>query len=315
MNRPTGRRRIGRRELLKTGLSLSLGGMLPATSLGEGHIGAALEKRAIPSSGEMLPVIGLGTSRVFDVGESSQDRLFPREVVRLLVEGGGTLIDSSPMYGNAETVSGDVAHSLQLTDEIFWATKVWTEGKEAGIAQMKQSMERFRVDQVDLIQVHNLKDWQTHLETLAEWKEEGLVRYVGITHSRAYAFDELEQVILSSELDFVQLNYSLAEREAEQRLLPLCAERGIATLINRPFARGDLFKQVQGKPPPPWATEFDANSWAQIFLKFILANPGVTCLIPATSDPGHMLDNLGGGVGRLPDESQLRQIISYFDSL
>ena len=176
-------------------------------------------------------------------------------------------------------------------------------------------MERFRVEKIDLIQVHNLKDWETHLDTLAEWKEQGLVRYVGITHSRAYAFDDLEEVILSRELDFVQLNYSLAEREAEERLLPLCAERGIATLINRPFARGDLFKQVKGKPPPAWAAEFDANSWAQVFLKFILANPGVTCLIPATSDPGHMLDNIGGGVGRLPDESQLKQIITFYDSL
>ena len=307
--------RLSRRDLLQQSIGFSLACALPNVISAGSHGNSDLARRAIPSSGEMLPVIGLGTSRVFDVGDSDKERLFPREVVRLLLDGGGTLIDSSPMYGKAETVSGDVASELGLSDQVFWATKVWTEGRDEGIAQMEESMRRFKVEQIDLMQVHNLKDWKTHLRTLQEWKEQERIRYVGVTHSRAYAFEELANVIRSSELDFVQLNYSLAERDAEEVLLPLCQERGIATLINRPFARGELFKRVQGVSLPPWAGEFDAGSWAQVFLKFILAHPAVTCLIPATSDPGHMIDNVGGGVGRLPDESQRKQIISFLDSL
>jgi diketogulonate reductase-like aldo/keto reductase len=272
---------------------------------------AALERR-IPSSGEMIPALGIGTWRVFDVGASAADRAPIKEVLRRFVELGGRVIDSSPMYGAAEGVVGDVGSELGVVDRLFLATKVWTSGRQAGIAQMEQSFRRMRTQRVDLMQVHNLLDWQTHLRTLREWKAGGRVRYVGVTHYVSSAYDELEAVLRAEPLDFVQVNYSLGERDSERRILPLARERGIAVIVNRPFAEGALFSRVRGKPLPPWAAEIDCDSWAQVFLKWILAHPAVTCVIPGTGKPEHLLDNMKAGAGRLPDAAMRERIAALF---
>jgi diketogulonate reductase-like aldo/keto reductase len=257
--------------------------------------------RAIPSTRETVPVIGLGTWQTFDVSAGAA-RAPLREVLQRFVELGGRIVDSSPMYGRAESVVGELAAELGLRDKLFIATKVWTSGRDAGITQMNESMRRLRTPpRLDLMQVHNLVDWRTHLRTLAEWKRAGRVRYVGVTHYTAGAYAELEQVLQSEPLDFVQLNYSVVEREAERRLLPLAADRGLAVLVNRPFAEGALFRRVRGQTLPPWAAEAGCRSWAQLFLKWIVAHPAVTCVIPATSRPEHLEDNMQAGAGPLPD--------------
>jgi diketogulonate reductase-like aldo/keto reductase len=261
----------------------------------------AILQRPIPSSGEAIPAIGLGTWRTFDVGGSAADRDPLKEVLRRFVELGGRVIDSSPMYGAAESVVGDLATDLGVADRLFVATKVWTSGREAGVAQMEQSFRRLRARRLDLMQVHNLVDWATHLRTLREWKSAGRLRYLGVTHYTSSGYGELERVLRSEALDFVQVNYSLGEREAERRILPLARDRGIAVIVNRPFSEGGLFSRVRGQALPPWAAEFDCESWAQFFLKWILAHPAVTCAIPATSRPQHLADNMKAGLGRLPD--------------
>jgi len=258
-------------------------------------------RRPVPASGEMIPVVGLGTWRVFDVGGSPSERGPLKDVLKSLVELGGRVVDSSPMYGAAESVVGDLASELAITDKLFLATKVWTRGRAAGIAQMEQSLRLLRRPRLDLMQIHNLVDWRTHLATLREWRQAGRIRYLGVTHYTASAYDELERVLRSETLDFVQLNYSLGEREAERRILPLARERGIAVLVNRPFAEGGLFGRVRGQALPSWAADFECASWAQFFLKWILAHPAVTCVIPATSRPEHLVDNMKAGVGALPD--------------
>jgi diketogulonate reductase-like aldo/keto reductase len=258
-------------------------------------------ERPIPSSGEKIPVVGLGTWRTFDVGASATERAPLEEVLRSFVELGGRVVDSSPMYGAAESVVGDLAASLAIGDRLFLATKVWTSGRDAGVRQMEQSLQRLRARKLDLMQIHNLLDWRTHLATLREWKASGRVRYVGVTHYTASAYDELERVLRSETLDFVQMNYSLGERDAERRILPLARDRGVAVLANRPFAEGGLFQRVRGQALPPWAVELDCESWAQLFLKWILAHPAVTCVIPATSRPQHLADNMKAGTGPLPD--------------
>jgi len=300
-----------RRDVLRLGAASACLGLFP----GLATAATSLRTREIPSSGEALPVIGLGTSRVFDVGGDAEGRDACRAVLAKLLDAGASLVDSSPMYRSAEAVSGDLAAELGVTDDVFWATKVWADGREAGIEQMNESMRLFHTDQIDLMQVHNLRDWQTHLPVLREWKAEGRLRYLGITTSRSSAFGDVEKVINAAELDFVQLNYSMIEREAEQRLLPLCADKGIATLINRPFARGAMFGKVKGTPVPDWAGEFGALTWGQFFLKFILAHPATTCVIPATRKARHMVDNLGAGLGPLPDEAQVRAMIEFFADL
>ena len=261
----------------------------------------ALVQRTIPSSGEAIPAIGLGTSRTFDVGGGAGERAPLRDVVKTFVELGGTVIDSSPMYGAAESVAGDLAAELRVADRLFWATKVWTSGAAAGVKQMEASLARLRVRRLDLMQIHNLLDWRAHLHTLREWKLSGRVRYIGVTHYTAGAYDELERVLRAEPLDFVQVNYSLGEREAERRILPLARERGLAVLVNRPFAEGGLFQRVRSTPVPPWAAELGCQSWAQLFLKWILAHPAVTCVIPATSRVAHLEDNMKAGTGPLPD--------------
>jgi diketogulonate reductase-like aldo/keto reductase len=271
--------------------------------------------RGIPSSGEKLPVIGLGTWRTFDVDLTADIRRQLDEVLSLFVKLGGRVIDTSPMYGRAEEVIGDLTATLGIRDGLFLATKVWTRGKESGIKSMERSMALLRTKRIDLMQVHNLLDVHTHLATLREWKQQGRIRYLGITHYEAGAFGDVEKIMRSEKLDFVQINYSLMEREAEQRILPLAQERGIAVVVNRPFGAGDLFGKVRSKPLPDWAAEFDCRSWAQFFLKWIVAHPAVTCAIPATDKPGHLGDNMQGGMGRLPDANMRRRMVELASSM
>ena len=290
-------------------------GLMMAAAAGPSGAGASsVLERSIPSSGEKLPAVGLGTWRTFDVGAAAAEREPLKEVLGRLVALGGRVVDSSPMYGTAESVVGDLAGEHGLTDTLFVATKVWTSGREAGIAQMEQSLRRLRARRLDLMQIHNLLDWRTHLRTLRTWKDEGRIRYLGVTHYTASAYDELERVLRSEPLDFVQVNYSLGEREAERRILPLAHERGIAVLVNRPFSEGGLFQRVRGRALPPWAAELDCESWAQFFLKWILAHPAVTCVIPGTSRPQHVVDNMKAGVGKLPDAATRERMAALVTS-
>jgi diketogulonate reductase-like aldo/keto reductase len=277
--------------------------MAAASGAGPRHAGAAsaLPQRPIPSSGETIPAIGLGTWRTFDVGSGAGERAPLKDVLRRFVELGGRVLDSSPMYGTAESVAGDLAGDLKVADKIFWATKVWTNGQAAGVKQMEQSLARMHVKRLDLMQIHNLLDWRTHLRTLREWKQAGRVRYIGVTHYTASAYDELERVLRAEPLDFVQVNYSLGEREADRRILPLARDRGLAVLANRPFAEGGLFQRVRNTPLPPWAADIGCESWAQFFLKWVLGHAAVTCVIPATSRVAHLEDNMKAGIGPLPD--------------
>ncbi|HEX5317595.1 MAG TPA: aldo/keto reductase [Stellaceae bacterium] len=269
--------------------------------------------RPIPSTGEAMPVVGLGTWPVFDVGGSPAERAPLKAVVEALVAAGGRMIDSSPMYGRAEAVSGELVAELGVRPKVFLATKVWTSGRERGIAEMGRSAERMKSPALDLIQIHNLVDWRTQLATLREMKAKGQVRYIGITHYTTGSLPELARILETEPgIDFVQCGYSLATREAEQRLFPACRERKVAVIVNQPFERGDLFRSVRGKAVPGWAAEFDCASWAQLFLKYLIAEPAVTCVIPATDKPDHMADNAKAGFGRLPDARQrerIRQIL------
>src|SRR5713101_7058982 len=259
-----------------------------------------------------LPKIGLGTWQTFDVGGDAAARAPLREVLKLL---NGNVVDSSPMYGSSESVAGDLIAELGVRDRLFIATKVWTSGRDAGIRQMEDSFRRLRVERMDLMQVHNLVDVATHTGTLKDWKQKGRVRYMGITHYTSSAYADVERWLKTGDYDFLQINYSLGERDAEKRLLPLARERNIAVIINRPFAEGDLFRRTKGKALPPWAGELGISSWAQYFLKWIVSHPAVTCAIPGTGKPEHMQDNLAAGRGRLPDEAQRRGMAQYFDSL
>src|SRR5437667_1295346 len=271
--------------------------------------------RTVPSSGEKLPVIGLGTWRAFDVDLTSDIRRQLDEVLSLFVKLGGRVIDSSPMYGRAEEVIGDLSAALGIRDKVFLATKVWTRGKESGIKSMERSMALLRTKQIDLMQVHNLLDVHTHLATLREWKQQGRIQYLGITHYEAGAFSDVEKIMRSEKLDLIQINYSLMEREAEERVLPLANERGIAVIVNRPFGAGDLFNRTRSKPLPDWAAEFDCHSWAQFFLKWIVTNPAVSCAIPATNKPSHLEDNIQAGIGRFPDEKMRHRMVEFVSSL
>ena len=268
----------------------------------------SITTRKIPSSGELLPVLGLGTWQTFDVPNDSDARAPLRDVLREFSALGGKLIDSSPMYGRSEEVAGDLIENLGLREKLFIATKVWTSGKTAGIAQMEASIEKLKAKPIELLQVHNLLDVDTHLRTLAEWKRTGLVRYVGVTHYTPSAYDAVAKVIGTHKLDFLQINYSVIEREAEQRLLPLARERGIAVIVNRPFAGGDLFRRLRNTALPAWASEIDCTSWAQLMLKFVISHPAVTCVIPATSRVEHLRDNMSAGQGRMPDEKMRARI-------
>jgi len=276
---------------------------------------ATMNRRPIPRTGEPLPVVGVGTWQTFDVGANAPERAELAEVLRLLVAAGGSVVDSSPMYGRAEGVVGDLAEAGGLRERLFYATKVWTSGRAAGIRQMEDSLRLMRTKRIDLMQVHNLLDLDVHAATLKEWKAAGRIRYAGITHYHDGAHDELERLVKTRQWDFVQFNYSMAEPEAEARLLPACADSGTAVIVNRPFSTGSLFPRVRGKPLPPWAKDFDCASWAQFFLKYILSHPAVTCVIPGTRRVVHLKDNVQAGMGRLPDAAMRRRMTEYFASL
>lgn len=268
-------------------------------------------ERKIPSSGEAIPLIGLGTSGPFEVGTSAAARAPLAEVLAAFFAAGARLIDTSPMYSSAERVLGDLL-TADMHSRAFLATKVWTRGERSGIEQMTHSGELMKSARLDLIQVHNLLDLDTHLKTLYAWQDSGRVRYVGVTHYTVSAHAELARVLERHKLDFVQFNYSPVTRDAEQRLLPLAAERGVAVLVNRPFEDGELFRSVRGRALPEWAAELDAASWGQLALKFIASHPAVTCIIPATGKVAHLRDNLAGGRGRLPDARQREAIARAF---
>ncbi len=269
--------------------------------------------REISSNGKMLPVIGLGTWQSFDVGNSPQERNPLREVLRILVESGGSVIDSSPMYGRSEKVVGELTSELGIKNKIFEATKIWTTGEEEGIDQMHASMNLMGAMPMDLMQVHNLVDWKTQIKTLKKWKADGKIRNIGITHYHKGGYAEMEKIMKKEPLDFIQINYNLAVRDAAERILPLAKDQGIAVLINRPYEGGNLFKKVKDKEIPAWAKDFEAESWGQIFLKFILAHPAVNCVIPGTSTSKHMKDNVQAGFGKYPNQALQKRLIEFFE--
>lgn len=275
----------------------------------------SLASRVAVATGQRLPVVGLGTYQTFDVAPDAHGRAELSDVLSTLARHGGTVVDSSPMYGRSEQVVGELTDALGLRSSLFLATKVWIRGVQEGRDQMDASLRLLRTRRIDLMQVHNLVDWRNHLRTLQAWQAQGRIRHLGITHYHAGAYDELMTVMRTGAFGFVQFNYSLGEREAEARLLPLAAELGMGVLINRPFAQGGLFARVRGRPLPPWAQEIDCATWAQFFLKWILGHPAVTCVIPGTRRVDHLRDNLGAGQGRLPDAAQRARMLAYLKSV
>ena len=265
--------------------------------------------RTIPSSGESVPVLGLGTWRTFDV-RSAADRAPLEQCLAEFSTVPGGMIDTSPMYGRSEDVVGDLMTKLGVRDRLFVATKVWTSGKKRGVDQMEQSMKKLRVSQVDLMQVHNLVDVGTHLETMRAWKAEGRIRYIGVTHYTAGHHDDVARVLESEPVDFVQINYSVAEREADRSIFPLAAERGIAVIVNRPFGGGNVLGRLSSKPVPSWASDIDCSTWAQLLLKYVISHPAVTCVIPATSKVEHLRDNMRAAIGRMPDDAMRDEIVA-----
>ena len=259
-------------------------------------------RRTIPSSGESLPIIGLGTSRVFDVDPEDREELRIREeIIEVLLNNGGSLVDTSPMYGQSENLIGVILDDYPRRNELFLATKVWTKGKAEGEQQISESFKKMNTSKMELIQIHNLVDWKTQIKTLRQMKESGEISYIGITHYKSSAFKEMEDIIKKEPIDFAQFNYSIGERDAEERLLPICQEYGVATIINRPFMRGKLFRLFKNQTLPNWCKDYDINSWGQFFLKYIIANPAVTNIIPATSKSKNMLDNSFAGMGKVAD--------------
>ncbi len=302
------RRQWNRREVLGAATAL---GLVPELAFSESD---KMLTRTIPGTDESIPVIGLGTWEVFDVAGSREELETRKEIIDMLVDKGGSLIDSSPMYNRSEKIVGDIIESSGNRDKLFLATKVWTNGKSRGESQMRRSAELMKAGVIDLMQVHNLRDTDEHMNTIRDWQQQGRIRYNGITHYTASAHDSLERAMHEHEPQFIQINYSLGEREAEQRVLPLAEDLGIAVLINRPYMTGRLFSAVRGRSLPSWAGEF-AASWGQFFLKFIVSHPAVTCAIPATSKPHHMVDNLGAGVGEMPDAATRQKMAAFWESL
>jgi diketogulonate reductase-like aldo/keto reductase len=270
--------------------------------------------RNIPSTNELLPVVGLGTWQTFDVRNASAMEPLSA-VLNELRQHGGKVIDTSPMYGRSEETIGELTKDLKEKNEFFYATKVWTQGKEEGIKQMKYSMRKMRRTTIELMQVHNLIDWKIHLETLKEWKEKGIIKYIGITHYTDDAHDELEKIISTQQVDFVQFNYSLFSRHAEKRLLPAAVNNGVATLINRPFGEGRLFHKLHGKIIPDWAQNIGISTWSQLLLKYIIAHEAVTCVIPATGNPAHAAENMKAASGEIVEKATLKKMVSFVDNL
>jgi diketogulonate reductase-like aldo/keto reductase len=308
---------VSRRSVVRMISASAAGLLLPVRAARTQSSGESpkMLSRTIPSSGEKLPLIGLGTWQAFDVGASDAEQRPLQDVLTTFVKLGGHVIDSSPMYGRAEETIGELVSRLGLRNSLFLATKVWTRGKQGGIDSMERSLARLRTKAIDLMQVHNLVDVATQLATMREWKEQGRIRYIGITHYEAGAFSEVARILANEKLDFVQINYSIAEREAEDKILPLAQQRGVAVIANRPFGGGDLFSRVRGKPVPNFAKDFECTSWAQFFLKWIVANPAVTCAIPATNNVRHLEDNMRGGAGRLPDERMRARMVEVVSAL
>lgn len=271
-------------------------------------------RRALPG-GETIPVVGLGTARVFDVEATPENLASRGAVLKALYAGGGTVIDTAPSYGNAEVTVGRLLADLGTRDRTWLATKVRSHGRDAGIAEMQESFQKLRTDKVELMQVHNLRDTDTQLATLAAWKKEGKIRYTGVTHFRASAQDQLAEYAASGKVDVIQVNYSIDTRDAEKRLLRVCQDKGVAVMCNLPFGRNRLFRKVRGKTLPDWAAEFDCASWGQFFLKYLLGDPAVTCVIPGTSKARHMTDNLGAARGRLPDAAMRKRMVALIESL
>ena len=300
-----------RRELLKAGIGVSASiFLLPAIAPAD-----SLIRRKIPSTGESLPVIGIGTARRYATVATEADRAPLKEVLRQFVEMGGNVIDTAPSYGTAETVVGDLAAELKIRESLFMATKLGARGRDAGVQQLEQSLKRLRSPMIDLVAVHNLQDAQMQLGTLRQWKQAGRIRYVGITTSFERQHQEFEQTMKAEALDFIQVDYALDNRKADRRILPLAADRGTGVMINLPFGRGRLFTAVQGKSLPPWAGEFDCASWAQFFLKYIVSHPVVTCAVPGTAKVEYLVDNLGAARGRLPDAATRRRMERFIDGL
>jgi diketogulonate reductase-like aldo/keto reductase len=305
--------RIDRRTALKLVAAATAAALAPSRLSAEEA--PFMTTRKIPGSGELIPVIGMGTSDTFDVGTDGMKRAVLQGVLRNLVDAGGSVIDTSPMYGSAESVAGDLIDELGLGPKLWLATKVWTRGREAGVKQIDASFARLRTKKLELLQIHNLLDWREHVPTLRALQASGKVRYSGITHYRADAHAELERVLGAEKFDWLQVNYSLAEPEAAARLLPFCQDKGIAVMANRPFADGALFARVRGKPLPPWAADVGCESWGQFFLRWVISHPAVTCVIPATSKPQHMADNAAAGRAPLPDARQRERMRAYWESL
>ena len=307
--------KINRREFLKTSIGAGAALFLPSTVLFAQD--APLVQKKIPSSGESIPVIGIGTARRYEEIASEAEKGPLRETIRRFKELGGKVIDSSPSYGTAEAVVGELVDGLKARDALFLATKVSLRqpGRAAGLEQIEQSFKRLRTNKIDLIAVHNLRDTQTQLRTLRELKQAGRIRYVGITTSFEKQYPEFEQTIKNETLDFIQVDYALDNRNADEKILPLAADRGAAVMINLPFGRGRLFKAVQGKNLPDWAAEFDCKSWAQFFLKYIVSHPAVTCAVPGMAKPEYVGDNLGAARGRLPDAAMRRRMEKFIDGV
>lgn len=300
---------FSRRKMMQLLGGTSLGLLSPSLLFSKKMNSSNMATRTIPSSGEALPIIGLGTWQTFDVGNNQEEQKQLSEVLKLMREKGGKVIDSSPMYGSSESVVGDLTAKSGHADDFFYATKVWTTGKQSGIDQMNSSMQKMKRSKMDLMQIHNLQDWKTHLKTLLDWKEKGKIRYIGITHYTDSSHSRLEEIIKSEPIDFVQFNYSINDRNAEKRLLNTAKDNGVAVIINRPYAGGSLFRLTKGKELPAWAADYDISSWGQFFLKYIVSHPAVTCVIPGTSKPHHLVDNMGAGYGRMPDEQVRRKMV------
>jgi len=304
---------LNRRELLKIGLCAGASVFLPSGGL-LAQAGPLIRNK-IPSTGETIPIIGIGTARRYEEIHTEAEKAPLRDTLRQFKELGGTVIDSSPTYGTAEAVVGDLVDELKIRDSLFLATKVSTSGRQAGIDQIQQSFKRLRTAKIDLIAVHNLRDTKTHLQTLRELKQAGRIRYIGITTSFENQYVEFEQTMKAENLDFIQVDYALDNRNADERILPLAADRGTASMINLPFGRGRLFNAVQGKKLPEWAAEFDCKTWAQFFLKYIVSHPAVTCAVPGMAKAEYVVDNLGAAHGRLPDTAMRRRMEKFIDGL
>lgn len=308
---------LTRRSFLQSvsGMALAPFFSFPVSLSAETPLASSILTKKIPVSAEPIPVIGMGSWLTFDIDDDETDRARCIKVLETFFKRGGGMIDSSPMYGSSEEVIGYCLNKLPQQKGLFSATKVWIVGKSLGITQMNNSSSYWGLPEFDLMQIHNMLNWRTHLETLKEWKQQGRIRYIGITTSHGRRHKKLEEALLEEEFDFVQFTYNMIDREVEQRLLPVAKERGLAVIINRPFQRGRLFELVNNQPLPDFAAEIDCQNWAQFFLKFIVSHPDVTCAIPATSQVMHMMENMGAGYGQLPDKGMRDRMRQYFEKI